>query len=262
MSTLLDFQLVQRTYDRQVKLFSARPVNQREIDYFRKTIATVRTADDLMKDYRLYSFVMKAFGLEEQIPYRALIRQVIEGGTQDPKSLANRMTNKVYAELADTLNLSKDDAAKPGLTDPKEIEALVGRFVTSGIEAEQGEKNVGVRLAMYFQRKAPTITSWYQVLGDKALSEVIRTAFRIPAATAGRDIDKQKEMLERRMPIADLKDPKKVGALLQRFAIFTDMDQGTATARVPNLLVSRSASPQIITFDPATLAAATKVRLQ
>lgn len=262
MSTLLDFQLVQRTYDRQVRTFSAQAANQREIDYVRKTIATVKTADDLMKDYRLYSFVMKAFGLGDQIPYRALIKQVIEGGTDDPQSVANRMTDKTYADLADALHLSKDDAASPGLTDPKEIEALISRFVTSGIEADQGDSNVGVRLAMYFQRKAPDITSWYQVLGDKALSEVIRTAFRIPQATAAMDIDKQKEMLERRMPIADLKDPKKLQALLQRFAIFYDMGQGTTAAQVPNLLVSRSSAPQIISFDPATLAAATKVRLQ
>lgn len=262
MSTLLDFQLVQRTYDRQVKSFGAQAANQRDIDYFRKTIASVKSADDLMKDYRLYSFVMKAFGMEEQIPYRALIKQVVQGGTEDPQSVANRMTDKTYAALADALNLSQDDAAKPGLTDPKEIEAVVSRFVTSGIEAEQGDRNVGVQLALYFQRKAPDITSWYQVLGDKALSEVIRTAFRIPAATAGMDIDKQKEMLEKRMPIADLQDPKKLQSLLQRFSIFYDMDQGTVAAQVPNLLVSRSTAPQIISFDPATLAAATKLRPQ
>lgn len=262
MSTLLDFQLVQRTYDRQVKSFGAQPVNQRDIDYFRQTIASVKSVDDLMKDYRLYSFVMKAFGMEDQIPYRALIRQVVQGGTDDPQSIANRMTDKTYAALADALHLSKDDAAKPGLTDPQEIEAMVSRFVTSGIEAEQGDRNVGVRLAMYFQRKAPGITSWYQVLGDKALSQVIRTAFRIPDATAAMDIDRQKEMLEKRMPITDLQDPKKLQSLLQRFSIFYDMDQGTTAAQAPNLLLSRSGTPQIISFDPATLAAATRVRLQ
>jgi hypothetical protein len=260
MSTLTDYQLVQRTYDRQVKLFSAQAMNQRDIDYFRKTIATVKSADDLMKDYRLYSFVMKAFGLGDQIPYRALIKQVVEGGTKDPQSVASRMTNKTYADLANALHLAKTDAAKPGLTDPKEIDAMVDRFVTSGIETEQGEKNVGVRLALYFQRKAPAITNWYQVLGDKALSQVIRTAFRIPDATASIDIDKQKEMLEKRMPIADLQDPKKLQSLLQRFTIFYDMDQGQGTTLPPNLQLLQSSDSSIITFDPATIMAATQFR--
>lgn len=261
MSTLLDYQLVQNNYGRQVKLFTAQAANQRDIDYFRKAIGKVTTVDGLMKDYRLYSFVMKAFGLGDQMPYRALVKQVVEGGTTDRNSVANRMTSKAYADLAKALHLSKDDAVAPGLTDPKEIQAVVDRFVTGGIEAQQGEKNVGVRLAMYARRVGPTITSWYQVLGDKALAEVIRTALRIPASTAATNIDKQKAMLEKRMPIADLKDPKKLDAMLQRFAIFYDMDQGTATSQVPGLLAGGGgASSQIVSFDPATLAAAMRSR--
>ena len=46
--------------------------------------------------------------------------------------------------------------------------------------AAAGDTNPGVRLALYFQRKAGEITSAYDILADKALSEVFRTTFDLP----------------------------------------------------------------------------------
>src|SRR5690242_4019011 len=103
MSTYQDLKLVEGTYDRQIATFRAQPANARDIDYFQKNIGKVKSADDLMKDYRLYSFVMRAFGLESQIYARALMKKVMSEGVTDPKSTANRMNDPRFKELATTL---------------------------------------------------------------------------------------------------------------------------------------------------------------
>ncbi|MGO7932298.1 DUF1217 domain-containing protein, partial [Rhizobium ruizarguesonis] len=48
-----------------------------------------------------------------------------------------------------------------------------GLYVQQTMETQEGESNDGVRLALYFSRKAPRITSIYSILGDKALYQVI-----------------------------------------------------------------------------------------
>ncbi len=49
------------------------------------------------------------------------------------------------------------------------------------LEENAGQSNEGVRLALYFERKAPDIKSIFQILGDKALYKVIETALSLPA---------------------------------------------------------------------------------
>jgi hypothetical protein len=67
-----------------------------------------------------------------------------------------------------------------------------------------------VRLALYFQRKAVEITSAYDILADKALSEVFRTTFNLPDSMAAMPIDQQAKFVDKFMKIKDLSDPAKV----------------------------------------------------
>ena len=48
------------------------------------------------------------------------------------------------------------------------------------LEEEAGDDNAGVRLALYFQRKAETITSPYDILADDALFEVFKVIYQLP----------------------------------------------------------------------------------
>ena len=52
----------------------------------------------------------------------------------------------------------------------------IDKYMRQTLEENAGEQNEGVRLALYFERKAPTLTSFYEVLADPALAKVVRTA--------------------------------------------------------------------------------------
>ncbi|MGO7609308.1 DUF1217 domain-containing protein, partial [Rhizobium ruizarguesonis] len=78
----------------------------------------------------------------------------------------------------------------------------------------EGESNDGVRLALYFGRKATSITSIYSIIGDKALYQVITTAYSLPSQISGMDVAKQADLIKRFVKLEDLQDPKKVDKLL------------------------------------------------
>ncbi len=58
------------------------------------------------------------------------------------------------------------------------------------MEESAGEQNEGVELALYFARKAPSITSAYGILADKNLLKVVQTALGLSEYTSYQDIDK------------------------------------------------------------------------
>ena len=94
------------------------------------------------------------------------------------------------------------------------------------MQTKAGEQSEGVRLALYFQQNAPKITSSYGILADKALLTVVQTALNIPAATSKADITKQAAMIDKKLKIADLKDPAKLDKFIARFAAFYDLANG------------------------------------
>jgi hypothetical protein len=99
------------------------------------------------------------------------------------------------------------------------------------LEEDAGQNNEGVRLALYFQRKAPTLTNWYEVLADKALASVVRTAFALPDSFASADIDKQVKLFESKFDIADFADPAKLTKFITRFTSLYEISNPTSSAQ-------------------------------
>ena len=87
-----------------------------------------------------------------------------------------------------------------------------------------------MRLALYFQRQAGSLTNWYEVLADKALSQVVRTAFGMPDSFASADIDQQVKFFESKMDIADFADPDKLDKFITRFTSMYELQNPTSTA--------------------------------
>ena len=85
------------------------------------------------------------------------------------------------------------------------------------LEEDAGSQNEGVRLALYFDRKAAGLTSPFSILADPALLKVVFTALDLPATTSLLDIDRQASLISARLDIDDLKEPEKKAEFLKRF---------------------------------------------
>lgn len=263
LPTQLSLKILDRTYQQKIEAIRSSAQHQREIDYFLKNISKVVSVEDLMEDYRLYSFTMKAFDLEEHIPYRAMMKKILESDLEDRSSLANRLVDSRLKSYAKEMGFMYEGSTNLNTISAKWREEMVERYLTVQLETQEGEANPNVEAALYFRRKAPEITNWYQILGDKRLAEVMRKALMLPEQIAAVDVDRQAELFQQRFDIAKFQDPKEVEKLISRYAALADTDPASGFASTASgagralsmLTANRSMglTSQIISIDPVTV---------
>ena len=224
-------QLVTKNYATQAQIAGLDPNSdyvKGETTYYLANITKVKSVDDLMGNSRLYTYALAAFGLDSATENKDLIKQVLQGGVRDPNSVANKQTNPAYAALASAFNF--EQYGENATTINPAQQPTVDKYMRQTLEEDAGQTNEGVRLALYFQRKAPDITSWYDVLADTALASVVRTALGLPDSFATADIDKQAQLFGQKLKLSDFSDPEKLGKFLTRFTSMYEINNPTSTA--------------------------------
>jgi hypothetical protein len=208
-----------------------------ESEYFGNTMLTIESVDELLADKRLVAYVSKAYGFEGETVSNQVLRQALTADPYDLKSFVNQGDNTRFREMASAFNFDKDGKAKRvslnAAQDPNSLLATQDLYVRQTIETRAGEQNQGVRLALYFQRKASTIQSAYSILADKALIEVALTALGLPDSVAQTDTDALAKMLAKRIDFGDFKDPKKLEKFLARFMALYDIENQQSVASTP-----------------------------
>jgi len=235
MSTFLGVEVATNNISQRVDQFLSRESVNREIEYFRENIGSVETADDLLGDFRLYNFVLKAFDLDNRADQRGIFREVLSEpfsfgpGLPNPDNLANSFTDQGLQDLAATLDLGARGAA--ATNDPAVVEDIISRYATVSYEREQGERfTPGVEQALKFERLAPGIESGQEILADRDLTEVVRTVLRLPPEAFQGDPEQVGRFIESRIDLEQFQDPRQLERFIQRFAILNDLDSGGGAA--------------------------------
>ena len=260
LSTVADYQRITKDMSRSLSVTATKPDVSRETAYYLANIGKVTSVDDFLKDYRLFSYAMKAYGLSDMVYAKAFMRKVLTEGTQASDSFANKLSDPRYKDFANAFNFAvlganatQTTAAQTGTTQA---------YVQQVMEEDAGNQNDGVRLALYFTRKASSITTPFQILADKALTQVVQTALGISPTTSASDIDMQAAMLSKLITFSDFQDPAKVSKFTQRFAAMWDANQDPTTtgssSNVPQMLIGQSMQNGI---DLDTLTALQTIRL-
>lgn len=222
------------------------PVLKAQTEYYLANIKDVASIDDLLADDELYAYALKAWELTDRLDDKAFVRKLLEGGVADPDSFANQQTDKRYAAFAAAFDFAA--LGEKTTTHSVARQGAVDKYLRQTLEENAGTENEGVRLALYFQRKAPTIKNAFQILADPALATVVRTALGIPDAVANANVDAQAKMLEARIDFDELADPEAVGKLLARFsALWEANNGGSAAVARTSILFSRPAELGIST---------------
>ncbi|MDF1609506.1 DUF1217 domain-containing protein [Hoeflea sp. YIM 152468] len=236
---------------------SAKDKAEAEISYYRSKMQTLETVDELVADERISSLLLTAEGFKSKEVNSETLRKILISDLADPTSYANTLNDIRFQKITGSFNFTKegfiDSSVETGVQTQRGIIETSNLFLTQMLEQEAGEDNVGARLALYFQRMAPTLRSVYEILADTALADFVRTSLSIPAETAGADIDVQKKLLERYLDINDLQDPEKVDIMVRRFLALYDIENGT-----PDPLTSLFSGNNSISFE--TVAALSQLR--
>lgn len=221
---------------------------EKDTTYYLKTLADIDSVSDLLANRKMIDIALVARGLQPEKLTDQYLARIFHSDLSDPKSFANTQSDPRFAEIVASFNFDKEgNVARLATIGPQKRDQLLetqNRYLQQNLETQQGDTNPGVRLALYFQRKAGSITSAYDILADKALSEVFRTIFNLPDSVGSMEVDQQAKVVEKYLKLKDLADPVKLEKLLGRFSVMYDMKtNGQSTS--PALSILRGSGTSI-----------------
>jgi len=245
MSVAVSYRLISANLERNLEITASQGQVKLESENYMEGRGKVKSLDDFLADTRLFSFAMTAYGLGDLAFAKGYMRKILEEGVSDPRSLANRTSDPRIQEFARAFDFETFGE----LTMQRAVtgQAVVDRYVRQTLEVEAGQRDgEGVRLALYFSREAPKIDNAFDILGDAALSQVVRTALGLPDGIAAVDIDRQAEILNERLDFESLKDPEELDRFLTRFASLWDARNNSMSNPVLSLFgVGPGAQPGV-----------------
>jgi hypothetical protein len=231
-----------------------REKGEKEVTYFRQKMETIETVDQLLSDRRLLDFMLIAQRIDPKTVTTDYLKKIFKSDLKDPKSFANTEKDARFRALGGSFNFDAKGniVAKAGqsVQNTRSLMETRDKYVRQTLEQRVGEENSGVRLALYFKRMAASISNPYDILADNVLAEFTRTALGIPAETANSKVDAQAKMIEKKLKIKDLQDPKKVEKLVNRFLLTFEANNATSD---PRLALFGSGSTSISGNTLATL---------
>ncbi|MBI3505775.1 MAG: DUF1217 domain-containing protein [Proteobacteria bacterium] len=199
---------------------------QAKITYAQNAVAKAKTVDDLLNDRKFMEFALSAFSLESEVDKKGLLKKVLMSDLTNIDSLANRMNDARYKDMASTLRMK--DFGVDGVKLPGVMDGLAARYIKNEFEKAQGNASPGLREAMYFKENASKINSPWAILGDKVLREVVTSTLGIPKEMALQGVETQATYLQSKVDITKFKDKRFVDTFIQRY--LTQKDQETANA--------------------------------
>ncbi|TDH38256.1 DUF1217 domain-containing protein [Pseudohoeflea suaedae] len=237
-TTYTNYRLITADIDRSIERISQQPQVQRETEYYLSRIGDIKSIDDFMSDDRIYTYAMKAFGLEDMTYAKAFMRKVLTEGIDNDDAFANQLSDNKYKAFAEAFNFNRYGETATVFT--RAQQGAVDMYMRQTLEEEAGTDDTGVRLALYFERNASDLTSAFSIMADEALYRVVRTVLGLSDAFAAGDIDKQAAYLEDKLDLGDFQDPEKLGTFLQRFTIMWDLENSSSSLGTSSLLMSSS----------------------
>jgi hypothetical protein len=206
---------------------------QEEAKYYSTQMQKVESVKEFLSDPRLVAFVLTANGIDPASVDAEFMAKIFTSNLDDPKSFVNQQADRAYRKIVASFNFNAEgqverpDEAK--IQSRRGIYETLDSYVRQKLEEEAGNDNAGVRLALYFERKAETISSSYDILADDALFAVFKVLYQLPDEVGSADIDAQADMIDRHLEVKDLQDPETVSKMIVKFSVLYDLDNQSTT---------------------------------
>jgi len=205
-STYQSFTLDTRNMTSTLSRVASQTSTKREIDYYNAHIGKVKTLDDLMGDYQLYSYAMKAHGLEDFTYAKGFMKKVFTSDLSDPTSFANRLNDPKYKQIAAAFNFGATGAATAqtastqtkmfGTAATKTTDASIGLYQQSFATEEAAAKTE----TNYYDANIGSIKSVDDLLKNSRLRDYVLKGYGI-------DPKNVSTSFLRSMLTSDLSDP-------------------------------------------------------
>ncbi|MFB9950384.1 DUF1217 domain-containing protein [Rhizobium puerariae] len=241
-----DYILRKTRYLEGDELDAAKKKAETEAKYYTDTMQRVDSRDEFLADRKLVDILLTSKGIDPSTVTDDFLKKAFTSDLNDPKSFVNTQSDKRFAQMVGTFNFdSKGDIDRSSAGKAQnggEVMATESNYVRQMLETQEGEENSGVRLALYFQRMADSITDPYVILGDEALMEFFRIAYSLPSEIGNMEVDQQAKLVKKYLNLEDLADPEKLDKLIKRFTVMYDIENSTTTTVSAADILSGSSS--------------------
>lgn len=261
MSSQLALKLLDATETREMQTIQDSPANARAIQNFKDQAASITSAKDLVSNYDVYSFVMQAYDLKDQMFGKAMIQKILESDSSQTGSLISQMTDPRFTAFYKAMGFTSDGTQNTNFSDPTWQDKIVQQFVQQTYINDEASQNSTVGTALEFRQKAPAVSSWYDILKDKNMGAFMRRVLNLPDGMVNQSLDQQVAAFQQKYDITKLQDPAEVQKLVQKYVITSDaLDSAALAANNPAVALISDAvnSPSIgldgsfTNFAPAT----------
>ena len=210
-------QLAIRTRAKSIAAVASQPQIKRDVAAFRAAVASAPDLKTLLANPAARRVLLTANGLGSQVDNKALAEKALMSDPSKPGSLVNRLPDRRWATMAQTF-----DFANKGLDvlrDPAVLNRLGDGYAEIAWRKSLDQATPGLSRAIDFRERASSATSAVQILGDPILRDVVTTALGIPAQIAFQPLDTQERVINARLDVARLQDPKFVEQFTRRYLI-------------------------------------------
>ncbi len=141
ISASVAYAIISRDPKTSLDRIASQATVKRDAEYYAENINKVKDVDDFLGNYKLYSYAMKAYGLDDMTYAKAFMKKVLESDLTDPDSFANKLSDQRYKQFAAAFNFN---APEPDAqTDAQEddlIEQVQRILHRSGKAGDQGHR--------------------------------------------------------------------------------------------------------------------------
>jgi Protein of unknown function (DUF1217) len=217
---------------KDIKATAAEFAVKRAVDAFTAGASKAKTVQQLLANPAVMQVLLTANGLADQIPYTALAQKTLQSNVNDPKSLANLLTDTRWKPVVQTY-----DFANKGLgviQNPKVLSTIANAYAEVTWRQSLDATTPGLSNALTFRAEASTITSVDQILGDPVMRTVVTTALGIPLQIAFQPLEAQEKAINTQLDITKFKDPKYVESFVQRYLLAAN-SSAASTGTMPDI---------------------------
>lgn len=220
-STFTEYRILTSNFSKTEDRKAAESETRREIQYFQDNIGKVKTIDDFLGNSRLFTFAMKAYGLDDMISSKGFMRKVMMGEADaNGRVLVNRLQDSRYQDFAAAFNFRAygDDPNQPMKLDD-ETQALIDQF--GGIKTTQQKRDEydveTDNTEEYIRKIAGYIHTADDIVADSKVSAFVRTAAGLPPASADDDAYTQARQIESKFDATTFQDPGQMVDVFDRY---------------------------------------------
>ena len=181
ISTMTRYQMLQTNPALTKSLTQNDAMVKRDTEYYQANISKVKTIDEFVKDYRLFNYAMKAYGLEDMIYAKAFIKKLLHGGCHVFHEHGEQDDGPALQGIRQGVRLCRE--RRQGDLPSQRDHGSRSKYYQQTLENKEGEQNEGVRFALYFKRKAIQCHHHHGTSGGQGPSEVRPDDVQHPGAS-------------------------------------------------------------------------------